>query len=154
MAKPRKPAQVVTQRACDKGRKSPAPLPTERLKRIKRMMAEGEWRTGVSDLELAEEWGCDDSTVRRSSAEASRSLRNAIEDSGLAARLLTILLDNITNARRERRYEAVVRSCEAVAKIAGIDPLRIIAPIQDSDKQRPIEIRFVEAEAAPETAGG
>lgn len=97
------------------------PKPDERLKRIKRMMVEGEWREGVSDHELAEEWGIDPSTVRHSSAEASRALRNAVTDEGLAARLVSILLNNVHDARKAKRYEAVARSVEVAAKILGVD---------------------------------
>lgn len=109
------------------------PKPAERLKHIKRMMVEGEWREGVSDHELSELWGVDASTVRHSSAEASRALRTAVEDQGLSARLVSILLNNINDARLARRYEAVARSCEVAAKILGIDGQK---PLSSQEQQR------------------
>lgn len=104
-----------TQRACE------TPKPEDRVRHIKKMMVEGSWREGVSDHELGDLWGIDASTVRHSSAEASRALRSAIEDEGLAARLVSILLNNVEEARNAKRFEAVARSVEVAAKILGLD---------------------------------
>ncbi|HTJ17809.1 MAG TPA: hypothetical protein VL494_13610 [Steroidobacteraceae bacterium] len=145
-------ADTATQRTCDKRRRSKAPKPAERVIRIKRMMSEGLWQEGVSDHELAEEWKCDVSTVRHSSAEASRAILSQVQDATFAGRMLTVLLDNITNARNARRYEAVVRSVEVALRIVGIDANK--PPPPDANTTRPAEIVFVEAKALPETAGG
>lgn len=122
-----KPPPSDTQRA----RATQPPSVADRVRHIKRMMVEGSWREGVSDHELADEWGLDDSTVRRASAEASRALRFAAEDENLASRFVAILLNNVNEASKARRFEAVARSVEVAAKLMGLDGTKPPAPPGD-----------------------
>jgi hypothetical protein len=92
------------------------------------MMVEGSWRKGVSDHELGEEWGVDPSTVRHTSAEASRALKNALDDEGMAARLVSMLMQNVADARARGKFEAVARSIEIAARLLGIDGSAVEAP--------------------------
>lgn len=98
-----------------------APTKPERVREIKRRMASGEWRSGISDHEYADECGLSLSAIHADSAEASRALRDAIENSDLGERLVAVLLNNIHEARKARRFEAVARSAEIAARIAGVD---------------------------------
>lgn len=115
-------AGTVSQRPRGRDRRAPnAPPKLDRIRLIKRMMAHGEWVTGVTGHDLADEWDVSLSTVEQAAAEASRALKDAIDSEELGQRLVAILLTNIAEARRARRYEAVARSVEAAARIAGVE---------------------------------
>lgn len=51
------------------------PPKMERISRIAKIMAEGKWRTRVTEIELMQEWGVKLHLVRRDAEEASRLLR-------------------------------------------------------------------------------
>lgn len=50
------------------------PLVKDRIKYVLYLMATGQWLTGVSDREIAEDWGCSPRRVRDFASEASRRL--------------------------------------------------------------------------------
>lgn len=116
-----KAAQRARDQEVDDETPKEPPSVEERVRIIKVMMATGEWRTGVSDHELAESWGIDANTVRKSSAEASRALGSAIADQEMGAMLVSLVLDNAHDAKKAGRFEAVARSVEVAAKILGLD---------------------------------
>lgn len=102
--------------------RSDVPSVAERVQIIAGMMARGEWTT-ATHIELAELWGVDASTVRRSSAEASRLVRAIVEIDPETVRLqcLTRLDAAFGVAAKQRDASGMVKSTLALAKMIGVD---------------------------------
>lgn len=96
------------------------PSKADRVRIIAEMMANGEWVTGVTFLELAQRWGIHPDTVKKDSAEASRSFQVSDEErADRKARWLAQLESATSNARRLKRCEAEARFLELQGKAEG-----------------------------------
>ena len=86
-----------------------------------RMMAQGEWVSGVTAYGLSDKWGIKLNTVQADSSEASRRLADEVDGEKLGQMLVATLMNNIAEARAAGKYDAVSRSAEIAARIAGVE---------------------------------
>jgi hypothetical protein len=99
---------------------TPAPPKAERVRTIIEMMAGGEWVTGLTFLQLAEQWSLHPDTVKKDAAEASRSFEVSDEErASRKARWLAKVESATENARRLKRCEAEARFLELQGKAEG-----------------------------------
>ncbi len=95
---------------------------TERIRRIVKLMAGGQWVTGVTGIDLAEEWGVSPTTVEGYSAEASRIVREAVASSDdIRAQVLATLQTITTESMRRGQLRTAVESVKALAGVAGVE---------------------------------
>ena len=94
-----------------------APPLEERVRIIRERMASGEWRTGRTSAELAEEWGVSESTVWTASSEASRRNREA---AGTVDDIRTKLFGWLDEAAEFARSKRDAKAMAQVARTFGI----------------------------------
>jgi len=107
------------------------PPPTEeRVATILHMMANGQWFTGSSSLELSKKWGIGYDAVARYSSEASRILRMSLstEDREQLRTTWLATLERIVRVALDsedvKALGAAVKAIETQAKICGELTLR------------------------------
>ena len=112
------PAAVTPARAREPG---VLPGPEERIQVIAQLMLEGEW-TNATHAELAQLWGCDPSTVRRSAAEASRGVRSllGLDPETVRAQCIARLDAAYRVAKKDADAAGMTRATIALAKMAGV----------------------------------
>jgi hypothetical protein len=82
---------------------SARPSKTERVRCIARKMCSGGWVAGVTVHELAADWKMSPRTLEYDASEASRQIRNAVNDDGeLRARALGVLEGTLADLERLR----------------------------------------------------
>lgn len=112
------------------------------------MMARGQWVTGVTGGELANEWRLSPGSVARDAAEASRRVRDAVQDSeelrALALATLTGALADLEAIRESFASSNPVITVRALeAKIRGIAVMlgetgRRVNPADPVDALQPV----------------
>ena len=102
------------------------PTRDARFMHVLKMFAGGSWRKGLSDLELAAAWGCNDSTVRHLSAEAGRWLRLSPRFKRQIrtdrAALCMRLYDAADRARARDDFKAEIAALDKYGEYAGLKP--------------------------------
>lgn len=99
-----------------------APSKPERVRYIVGLMAAGQWVTGVTVVELAEKWGISEGTARDDAAEASRRIRDAVNDTDeLRGQILATLQTITERAMHKGQLRTAVESVKALAGISGVE---------------------------------
>lgn len=99
-----------------------APSKAERVRHIATLMATGRWVTGVTVYELADLWGLHEDTVKVDAAEASRRVREAINDTEELRGMVLATLQAITEKAMSRgQLRTAVESVKALAGISGVE---------------------------------
>lgn len=92
----------------------------ERVERIGDMMRSGEWIRGVSDGELAKEWGLSASRVRELSAEAWRNVcRDADSPQKARPNIVGTLLVAMDRALEAKKFGDVAKIADVWTRIIG-----------------------------------
>ena len=112
-----------------------------RLDRIGAMMAAGEYRTHLTAIELAAEWGLRPSTVEQMACEASRRLKDAVPDDMFAALTVTDLSVIATEARQTGNYGAAVAAHRLRLEARGLLSQKVDLTLQAVQRATAEELR-------------
>lgn len=118
--------EAARQASVSRARANPSPTKPSveaRVQHIVELMARFAWEPGVTDVELAGEWGISASAVRTASAEASRIVRREVATNEvLATEIIMTLRETLQHARTDgtEGRKVLANLARSLADIAGI----------------------------------
>lgn len=136
------------------------PPKRERVALLRRMLAEGTYRTGITCADLAAKWGCVVNTVERDAADAARELEVPEEEKQLLraahiGRLSRLADDAQKGPRMTRQYGAAVNALALIGKYQRLEPDErsaqpSVTVVVGQIAHSPVTRALVGAESSPE----